>query len=448
MRSITFKLVIAFLAVSILCVALIVALAYWNTGREFKNFVFDQNRTTLVGQLGQYYEIHGSWEGVDSQVVSGGFQTSTAGSPPAPPFVLMDSSGAVLVATNGAMPGGAVTYSITQNTGIPIEVNNAQVGTLVIDQGAFPQRPAEANFIQRNMWLLIFSAIGTAILALITAIFLSRSITRPIRELTQATHAVAGGELGRQVKVRAKDEIGSLTSAFNKMSSDLERSVKVRRQMTADIAHELRTPLSIILGHADAVHDGVLPANGKNFEIVREEAARLDHIVEDLRTLSLADSGELSLHLQKVRVEKMLGELTEKYALQMKQEGIALKNEVEANLPEITLDPDRINQVLKNILDNAIRHTPKKGSITIGAKKAKGGLELSVADTGEGVKPEELERIFDRLYRASPARQRDSGGSGLGLAIAKSIVELHKGRIIAEGVNGGGLRVRIVLPDW
>jgi two-component system sensor histidine kinase BaeS len=446
MRSISLKLIISFLAVGLLCVILIVVLTYWNTGREFRTFVVDQNRSNLVRELGQYYAAHGSWEGVNSLSFQSGGQASTSGGPPTPPFILMDSSGTVIVAGNGAFLNamGPVTAN---NNALPVVVNNQQVGTVVVDTGAFQPRPAETTFIQRNMWLLIYSAIGAVLLALVTAIFLSRSITRPIRELTQATNAVANGELGRQVKVRARDEIGSLSVAFNKMSSDLQRSVKMRKQMTADIAHELRTPLSIILGHTDAVHDGVIPASSKNFEIVREEAARLDHIVEDLRTLSLADAGELSLNLQKVSVENMIMEISEKYALQLRKKDLNLKTEVQAHLPGIKLDPDRINQVLKNVLDNAIRHTPRKGTITISAKKVEAGVELSVEDSGEGVKPEDLERIFDRLYRASQARERDAGGSGLGLAIAKSIVELHKGKITAEKADGKGLRIKIQIPS-
>ncbi len=446
MRSITLKLILSFLAISIVCVILIVALAYWNTGREFKNFIFDQNRSVLVTELTNFYTTHGSWDNLNYSTIAVGLTTNPeVGAPPAPPFMLVDNAGTVIITENGANIGG--TYTITTiERGIPIEVNNVQVGTLLVDQGSFQPKPAETNFIQRNMWLLIYSAIGVALLALITAIFLSRGITRPIRELTQATHAVADGELGRQVKVRARDEIGLLSTAFNKMSSDLQRSVKVRRQMTADIAHELRTPLSIILGHADAVHDGMLPANSKNFEIIREEAARLEHIVEDLRTLSLADAGELSMNFQKVSIEKLLTEIVDKYNLQARKKDVELKVEVEPGLPDLKIDPGRMNQVLQNILENALRHTPRKGTIIIGSQKTNNNLELSVQDTGEGVKPEDLDRIFERLYRANPSRKRDEGGSGLGLAIAKSIIELHNGKIMAEPSGDKGLKIRIVLP--
>ena len=146
--------------------------------------------------------------------------------------------------------------------------------------------------------MLVYSALGAAVVALLIGIFLSRTLTRPIRELTEATHAVADGNLGQLVSVRSKDEMGELAESFNQMSADLARSTEARKQMTADIAHELRTPLSLIIGHAEAVHDGVLPPNKENFEIVREEALRLEHLVDDLRTLSLADAGELRMDLQ------------------------------------------------------------------------------------------------------------------------------------------------------
>src|SRR6185503_9419348 len=182
--------------------------------------------------------------------------------------------------------------------GISITQDNKVIGVSVPIPMPFQGRPREVEFIQRINRLLIYGALIGAMIALLLGVFLSRSLTRPIRELTRATHAVSEGNLSQQVPVRSNDELGELAQAFNKMSSELSRSVNARRQMTADIAHELRTPLSLILGHAEAVHDGVLPPSRENFEIVREEAARLEHLVNDLRILSLADAGELSISLQ------------------------------------------------------------------------------------------------------------------------------------------------------
>ena len=186
------------------------------------------------------------------------------------------------------------------------------------------RNPLEDEFIRRLSQSIYLSAIGTIILAFILGAILSRTITRPIRELTKATHEMAGGKFGQQVPVRSRDEIGELASSFNKMNDDLARSFNLRKQMTADIAHELRTPLSLIIGHAEAVHDGVLPASKENFEIIREEAERLEQLVNDLRILSLADAGELSVDFQPVEINKLLGDIQSHYMVPFNQKRITL----------------------------------------------------------------------------------------------------------------------------
>jgi signal transduction histidine kinase len=277
-------------------------------------------------------------------------------------------------------------------------------------------------------------------------IFLSRALTRPIRELTRATHAISEGDLSQQVPVRTSDELGELAQAFNRMSTELSRSVNTRKQMTADIAHELRTPLSLILGHAEAVHDGVLPPTRENFEIIREEATRLEHLVNDLRTLSLADAGELSMTLQTIEPRRLLHEVASLYQYQTQRKNISLELDVASPLPNIEVDPGRMTQVLTNILDNALRHTPEGGRIVLSARGSDENVEIAVQDSGPGPSAENLERIFERFYRTDASRQRQDGGSGLGLAIAKSIVQAHNGQLSAESVAGKGLRVIIRLP--
>jgi signal transduction histidine kinase len=288
-----------------------------------------------------------------------------------------------------------------------------------------------------------------SVIALLLGIFLSRTLTRPIRELTRATHAVSEGDLSQQVTVRSNDELGELAKAFNKMSTELSRSVNTRKQMTADIAHELRTPLSLILGHAEAVHDGVLPPTRENFEIIREEATRLEHLVNDLRTLSLADAGELSMNPQIIEPERLIQEVASLYQYETQRKNIFIDTDLTPLLPTIKVDPGRMTQVLTNILDNATRHTPAGGRITLSAKQAGNQVEFSIQDSGPGLNTNDLERIFERFYRADSSRQRDgdgTGGSGLGLAIAKSIVQAHNGQLSAESEAGKGLKIKILLP--
>jgi len=331
--------------------------------------------------------------------------------------------------------------------GIPITENGKVIGVLVPMRTPFQGNPREVEFIERTNLILLYGALIGAVIALLLGIFLSRTITRPIRELTNATHAVSEGDLSQQVPIRSKDELGELAKAFNKMSTELARSVNARKQMTADIAHELRTPLSLILGHAEAVHDGVLPPTPENFEIIREEAARLEHLVNDLRTLSLADAGELTITPQIIEPARLLQEVASLYQYQTQKKNIKLDLDIASPLSTIEVDPGRMTQVLTNILDNATRHTPEGGTIILSAKQTGDQVELSVQDSGPGLPPEDIDRIFERFYRADSSRQREDGGSGLGLAIARSIVQAHNGQLSAESEAGKGLKIKITLSS-
>ena len=230
------------------------------------------------------------------------------------------------------------------------------------------------------------------------------------------------------------------------MSEELARSTNIRRQMTADIAHELRTPISIILGHADAVHDRVLPPTQETFDIIRDEACRLERLVEDLRTLSRADAGELALTRRPIPPATLLEDAAAAYHPLALERGIEVRREIAPDLPEVDVDPDRMAQVLGNLLSNALRYTLKGGVVTLAASLLEYEVEIRVQDTGPGIEAEDIQHVFDRFYRADKSRQRDSGGLGLGLAIAKSIVENHGGRIWAESPDDSGTTFVIMLP--
>ncbi|HET6822665.1 MAG TPA: ATP-binding protein, partial [Anaerolineales bacterium] len=361
-----------------------------------------------------------------------------------PPFALANANGRIII-SNGPYRRGETLSAAALEDGIPITEDGQVIGFLIPLRGQFEGAPRELAFIQRINRLLLYGALIGAVIALLLGVFLSRTLTRPIRELTQATHAVSEGNLSQQVPVRSNDELGELAQAFNKMSSELSRSVNARKQMTADIAHELRTPLSLILGHAEAVHDGVLPPTRENFEIIREEATRLEHLVNDLRILSLADAGELSIRPQTVEPERLLQDIASTYQYQTQRKNLRLDLYIALPLSPIEVDTGRMTQVLTNILDNALHYTPEGGRIILSAKEMKEHVELAIQDSGPGLNAEDLDRVFDRFYRTDASRQRD-GGSGLGLAIAKSIVQAHGGHISAESKPGQGLKVIIRLP--
>jgi two-component system sensor histidine kinase BaeS len=450
MRSISSKLILAFLSIGIISVAAIFVTATLNTRSEFIRFLTDQTQSNVVTQLSDYYQQYGSWEGVESVLSPDGDEP---GPGPGPnrrfyPFTLTTENG-IVISPNGGYKIGDQVPQQDLAKGISITQDNKIIGVLVPIPMPFQGRPREVEFIDRTNRILLYGALIGAVIALLLGIFLSRTLTRPIRELTRATHAVSEGDLSQQVPVRSNDELGELAKAFNKMSSELSRSVNTRKQMTADIAHELRTPLSLILGHAEAVHDGVLPPSRENFEIIREEAERLEHLVNDLRILSLADAGELSINPQTVEPERLLQEVAAIYQYQTQRKNITLDLDIASPLSNIEVDPGRMTQVLTNILDNALRHTPEGGRIVLSAKDKNDQVELAIEDSGPGLNAEDIDRIFDRFYRTDISRQRDGdfpAGSGLGLAIARSIVQAHGGQLSAESEEGKGLKVIVRLP--
>jgi signal transduction histidine kinase len=301
-------------------------------------------------------------------------------------------------------------------------------------------------FINRINQILLFSALGATGFALLLGVALTRTMTRPLRELTAATRAVAEGNLDQYVPVRSKDELGELADSFNQMNAKLAKSLALRQQMTADIAHELRTPISVILGHTEAVKDGVLPLSENTFDIIHDEAERLSRLVEELRTLTLAEAGELQFVRSEISPHTLLKEAQAAYLPQAQQRDIDLEMEIAEALPDIVVDSDRMAQVLGNLISNALRYTPKGGRVVLSARDLDDRVELRVQDSGPGLDGDELERIFDRFYRGDKSRQRDEGGSGLGLAIAKSMVEGQGGHIWAESILGNGVTFIITFP--
>lgn len=446
MRSIAVKLLLAFLVVSMLSVVLIVLSARWMTEREFRSYLFDQNLNSVISALEDYYSKTGTWDGVENALL-------VPGEPPHPRgieggrwfFTLVDNSNHVVLAGPGDQIGELLPQADIES-GLPIKVSGSTIGIMVTRQPSVRVNPAETAFLDRIKQIYFLSAVGVIALALLLAFLLSRTLTRPIRELIVATRAISAGELKQSVPVRSRDELGELAASFNQMNAELVRSLNLRRQMTADIAHELRTPISVILGHAEAVHDGVLPPSQEVFDIIRDEAARLESLVENLRTLTLADAGELRLNPQAIDPQKFLEDVRTVHLIGASQKGISLELKDASGLPEVEIDTGKMMQVLSNLLDNALRYTPKGGHITLSAQQVEGAIEIRVADSGPGLEPEELAHIFDRFYRANDSRQREEGGSGLGLAISKSILEAHGGRIRAESVKGQGLTVIISLP--
>ena len=466
MRSLVAKLVLAFLLINVVGTALVALYVARATTTEFGEFVANQYFEQMADRYAEHYRLHDGWVGVAEIVSSSplrifgdpGGGREPARPPSAFPFrapsrslewggrvLVVDQEGRAVVAGLGFEAGEQVDAERIA-AGSQIVVDGTVVGALITIQRPWTRVSPRHRFLAAFYEALTVGSIGATVLALALGVVLARSLTKPVRELTAATRAMARGELSQSISVRSRDELGELTRSFNQMSAELVRARDGRRQMTADIAHELRTPLSLILGHAEALSDGVLPPSAETFEIIHDEAQRLARLVGDLRTLSLSDAGELTLHRQPVALGALVRQTATAHQAQAQARQIALIVEADPALPTIDLDPDRIIQVLNNLLSNALRYTPEGGRIALSATSADDVARLTVQDSGPGIAEDDLPHVFERFYRSDKSRQRLEGGSGLGLAIARSLVEAHGGRIWAESEPGLGTTFIVALP--
>ena len=245
--------------------------------------------------------------------------------------------------------------------------------------------------------------------------------------------------------IQSRDELGELGESFNQMSTDLADSNRKRRQQTADIAHDLRTPLSVVLGYTEALSEGKLEGSQEIFNVVHQEVRHLNHLINDLRTLSLADAGDLPLNLQDISPRSLLERTASAFQEQAGSQGIDLQMQLPENPLMMRVDPERMAQVLGNLVSNALFYTAAGGRITLSAADQGENVLISVSDTGPGIDPADLANVFDRFYRADSSRQHD-GGAGLGLSIARSLVELQGGRISVQSQPGQGTCFDIKLP--
>jgi signal transduction histidine kinase len=268
-----------------------------------------------------------------------------------------------------------------------------------------------------------------------------RRMAAPIGEVMEAADRVAGGDYSTRVQPRGPGEVGRLAHSFNQMTERLQANETQRRALLADVAHELRTPLSVIRGNVEGILDGVYPADETHLAPVLEETAVMARLLDDLQTLSTAEAGVLRLHRERVDPLALAQDTTAAFRARADRAGVGLACRAAAPVPEVEVDPVRIGEVLANLLSNAIRHTPRGGSVEVVVGPDPAGVAVSVADTGPGIDARDLPHVFDRFVKSS-----DSGGAGLGLAIARSLVEAHGGRIAAASTPGRGTVMRFVLP--
>ncbi len=460
------RLTLALALVILVAVGTIAFLASLTAGQALRVYLSYSDmlpHQTLVEFLADYYELRGSWQGIavlleraaEAPSPMMGMRRSRPGPADIPlQLVLADEDGRVVYDGLGGRPGRRLTRE-EQAVAQEIEVDGEVVGQLVV---TVPIRstvlgPLEESFLTRlRRWLMIGALLAGG-LGVLLGLVLSRSLTAPLQRLASAARAVAARDFSRRLEVEGSAEVAEVAEAFNEMTIALEQSEQRRQDMVADVAHELRTPLSVVQGNLRAILDDVYPLDKAEISRLYDETRLLSRLVDDLRELALADAGQLGLELQPTNAGAVIHTTAEHLTLAAEAEEIDLSVQVPGDLPPVQADPDRLAQVLRNLVVNGLRHTPEGGSVTVTAGQAGSFVEIAVADTGEGIRAEDLPHVFDRFWRADRARARSSGrenqwagGTGLGLSVAQSLVEAHGGRIWVESVFGQGSTFRFTLP--
>ena len=507
-QSLNLKLILMLLLVSLIGLLIVALLSRTFTIDAFERYVLEERTQAFKTEIIEHYQTNGSWEGLLSalpppplprpppllsqsqeslneslstgaSVVPNDFprppdrprpsdsprppdgprlsdvpRPADRPRPPPPPpalFAVADSNGAIVLPAPPRFELNQIVTRTELSKGVPLNLDGERIGTIIQNDNSLESNQQIVAFRKSLNRSLLFSAFGAFLLALGIGIVFTQTLTRPIRNMIQATKALARGE-HQQLPVRSQDELGELSATFNQMSSDLEHSAQLRKQMTADIAHELRTPLTSLAWYLEAFQSGAIDANEEEFGIMHGQITHLQHLVDDLRTLSLADAGELKLVKEPTQAKSLLTELYQSYNGRAEDAGIELEVQATDNLADLNIDRARITQVLSNLVSNAFRYTGSGGKITLDAQQNADSVDITIKDTGSGISPEKLPHIFERFYRADEARAANTSDtdntkeSGLGLAIAKAIVEAHGGTIAAQSSLGKGTSLNISLP--
>ena len=455
MNRLWVRLTFAFVFITLVGVATVALLTNWSAGDEFRQYLQRQEmlaQSGLLDDLAAFYQRSGNWNGV-GDVLSGsntpigrGRGQGAGQGPGRPALLLADANGLVVYDERGESVGNSLSAD-DRAVAQTVTVSGKTVGYLVMGQpGRATLAPVEQNFLDGLRNTLMVAALLAGGLGIVLGLLISRALAAPLSNLAHAARAFAARDWNRRAQVQGADEIADVAREFNDMADELQRAETVRRNMIADIAHELRTPLAVLQGNLSAMLDGVYPLERSEIATLYDETRLLNRLVDDLRELALADAGQMQLNLQPVQVAKALRDAAANFSIAADAQQIHMH--IEATEPLMTVaDPDRLGQILRNLIANALRHTPSGGSINLSAQVAERFVRISVADTGEGIAAEDLPNIFERFYRGDKSRTRTSGGTGLGLAIAKAWVEAMGGNIGVESELGRGSHFWFTLPQ-
>ena len=359
---------------------------------------------------------------------------------------MADADGRVVFDT-GQQRVGDVLRQPERDAATSLQSQGQTIGYLVITPGPVGNlRPNEQTFVEQVRQNLLLAGLIASLIGAVLGVTFSRTLTRPLNRLASAARAIAAKDLTRRVEPTGTVEVANVAHAFNEMADSLQKAEELRRSLVADVAHELRTPLSVMQGNLAAQLDGLFPLDLAETARLYDETRLLSRLVDDLRELAQAEAGQLHLNIGSIDLRHVIESTADAFNMMASEKQATVTFDAPAQLPPVKADAERIAQVLRVLLSNAIRHTAANGTIFITAAALPGQVEVSVRDTGEGIAPDEVPYVFDRFWRGDKSRARETGGSGLGLAIAKQLIEAQGGQIGVESQVGQGSRFWFRLP--
>jgi len=415
-----------------------VGLATRSEIRQFEERAHQLHTIRVERILSHYYYDHGGWTGVQPFVEQMEVLHGQR-------IVLTDATGVVVADSQGNLLGEQYHPDSPGKT-LSLPEEDDVLGTVYISPRTPPDFLSPQGLFKPISRFLLWGSLVAVAAALVITFFLSWRILAPVKALTLAAKRLGKGDFSQRVQFKGSGEVGELAQAFNSMAGDLERAEQLQRNMVADVAHELRTPLSNIRGYLEAVRDDVIKPDADTIRSLDEEAALLSRLVDDLQELSLAEAGELKLVCQSENISELIKQTVSAVQTQAAAKGLSVSIDLPDKLPAVNIDSHRISQVLRSLLDNAVAHTAKGGNITVIARQQNNWVQVTVSDTGEGIPTKDLPNIFERLYRVDKSRARATGGSGLGLTIAKRLIEAHGGKIEVQSELGKGSHFTFSLP--
>jgi signal transduction histidine kinase len=437
--SLRYKILVAIVLVVFTGVVVTALYATRSTTGAFRKYVAQgqairENHFTVM--LTGYYGTGQTWDGVQPFVVQMAGMTGER-------IVLTNANRVVVADSDGILIGKSAGSNWNAKITGP---NSTTVGYLYFNL------PEDAQASMTNYLLSVtqsawVGALIAVIIALVATLLLSSRILHPIEELTAAARKMQNGDLSTRVKVASRDEVGELAQSFNGMADNLAKQEQLRKNLISDVAHELRTPLSNIRGYLEAAKDGIVEPDGEWVDTLFDEAMLLNRLIDDLQELAQADAGHLHLELAAVDLGQVIRSTVDTLLPISLKLGMELTCEIPADLPNVTADSQRVGQVLRNLINNALDYTPAGGWITIQARAEGAFVRVAVMDTGSGIAPEHLPFLFERFFRADPSRSRSTGGSGLGLAIVKQLVQAQGGQVGVESYPGRGSLFYFTLPS-